>query len=166
MKEEQFKVLKTMSEATSRMDINMLAKKVDLNPNQTMQQIQELTKEGFLQKVGGGFGITERGKAAIRVFTQVSEETAFRFYNGIDHPTNFTAKTLEEFYEIIKQITVESIEFHLYRGDFENWLKQALKDTELSKETSNVKVNNLKGEDLRIRLLEAFDSKYGIEKMK
>ena len=66
MKEEQFKVLKTMSEATSRMDLNMFAKKVNLTPNQTIQQIQELAKEGFLQKIGNGYGITEKGKAALK----------------------------------------------------------------------------------------------------
>ena len=40
LKEEQFKVLKTMSEATSRMDMNMFAKKVNLNPNQTYSKFK------------------------------------------------------------------------------------------------------------------------------
>jgi hypothetical protein len=80
----------------------MFAKKVDLSPSQTIQQIQELAKAGFLQKVGGGFGITERGKAAIKAFTPVPEGMGFHFYNGIDQPTELTAQTLVEFYGIIK----------------------------------------------------------------
>ena len=99
LKEEQFKVLKTMSEATSRMDINMFAKKVNLTPNQTIQQIQELAKEGFLQKIGNGYGITEKGKAALKAFTAVPEDMGFHFYLGIDQPADLTAKTLEEFYK-------------------------------------------------------------------
>jgi predicted transcriptional regulator len=165
LREEQFKVLKTMSEATNRMDINTFAKKVNLNPNQTIQQIQELAKEGFLQKVGGGFGITERGKAAIKAFTPVPEEMGFHFYNGMNQPTALTARTLEEFYRIIKKINVDSLEFHLYRGDFEKWLKEACKDSELAEKIGDVKAANLKSEDLRAELLKVLDSKYGIQKM-
>ena len=92
MKEVQFKVLKALSEATSRMDINMFAKKVSLDPNQTIQQVQELAKEGFLQKVGNGFGITVKGKAALKAFVPVPEGMGFHFYNGIDQPTDLTRK--------------------------------------------------------------------------
>jgi predicted transcriptional regulator len=165
LKEEQFKVLKTMSEATNRMDINMFAKKVNLNPNQTIQQVQELAKEGFLQKVGNGFGITEKGKVALKAFTPVPEETGFRFYCGIDQPTDLTARTLEEFYRIIKQVSVDSLEFHLYRGDFENWLKEACKVPELAEEIGGVKVDGLKGEKLRAELLKVLDAKYSIQEL-
>src|SRR5208337_2534113 len=90
LKEEQFKVLKTMSEATSRMDLNMFAKKVNLSPNQTIQLIQELAKEGFLQRIGSGYGITIKGKAAFKVFTPVPEEMGFHFYFGINQPADLT----------------------------------------------------------------------------
>ena len=52
-----------MIEATGRMDLNMFAKKVNLSTTQTMQLIQELAKEGFLQKSERGYGIAEKGKA-------------------------------------------------------------------------------------------------------
>ena len=83
MKEEQFKVLKALSEATSRMDINMFAKKVNLDPNQTIEQVQALAKEGFLQKVGSGFGITSKGKAVLKAFLPVHEGMGFHFYDGL-----------------------------------------------------------------------------------
>lgn len=154
-----------MKEATSRMDINMFAKKVDLNPSQTIQQIQELAREGFLQKVGGGFGITERGKAAIKAFTPVPEEMGFRFYNDIDQPTDLTARTLVEFYGIVKKINLDSLEFHLYRSDFENWLKDACKDPELADEIGCIKSASLKGEVLRTELLKLLDIRYGIQEL-
>jgi predicted transcriptional regulator len=165
LKEEQFKVLKTISEATNRMDLNMFAQKVNLNPNQTIQQIQELAKKGFLQRVGSGYGMTEKGKAALKAFTPVPKEMGFHFYYDIDQPTNFTAQSLEEFYRFIKQVSVNSVEFHLYRGDFENWLKEACKDAALANEIRGVKAAGLKGEDLRKELLKVLDAKYGIQEL-
>ena len=165
MKDEQFKVLKTLSEATSRMDINMFAKKVNLDPNQTIQQVQELAKEGFLQKVGSGFGITAKGKAALKAFVPVPEGMGFHFYNGIDQPTDITAKTLGEFYEDIKQISVDSLEFHIYRGDFENWLKDACNEPDFAQEVGVVKEADLNGEELRAELLKVLEAKYGIQEL-
>jgi len=165
LKEEQFKVLKTISEATNRMDLNMFAQKVNLNPNQTIQQIQELAKKGYLQRVGSGYGITEKGKAALKAFTPVPKEMGFHFYYDIDQPTDFTAQSLEEFYMFIKQVSVNSVEFHLYRGDFENWLKEACKDAALASEIGSIRAGGLKGEDLRKELLKVLDAKYGIQEL-
>jgi predicted transcriptional regulator len=165
LKEEQFKVLKALSEATSRMDINMFANKVNLDPNQTIQKVQELAKEGFLQKVGSGFGITAKGKAALKAFVPVPEGMGFHFYNGVDQPTDITAKTLREFHEDIKKVSVDSLEFHIYRGDFENWLKDACKESEFAQEVGVVKDADLKGEELRAELLKVLDAKYGIQEL-
>ena len=68
MKEEQIRILKTMNEATNRMDLTMFAQAVNLNPNQAIAEVQELAKEGFLRKVGGGFGLTEKGKNALKAY--------------------------------------------------------------------------------------------------
>ncbi len=163
MKEEQFKVLKTLSEITSRIDLGMFAQKVNLTSDQTINQIQELTKEGFLQKVGGGFGITPKGKAALKVFTPVPTDMSFRFYYGIDQPSEFTAESLEKFYMVIKQISAESVEFHLSRGDFGNWLKGVCKEPELASEFEQAAAAGLKGEELRAELLKVLDGKYDVE---
>ncbi len=165
LKEEQFKVLKTLSEATNRMDITMFAKKVDLDPNQTIHQIQELTKEGFLQKVGSGYGITDKGRAVLKAFNPVPEMISFHFYQGMGQPLDLTARTLAEFYKIIKEVSVESLEFHLYRDDFENWLNQACKEPETAQEIGALKAEGLKGEDLRVQILKVLNSKYGIKEM-
>jgi predicted transcriptional regulator len=165
LKEEQFRVLKALSEATNRMDINMFAKKVNLDPNQTIQQVQDLAKEGFLQKVGNGFGITAKGRSALKAFVPVPEGMSFQFYNGIDQPTDLAAKTLWEFYGVIKQVSVDSLEFHLYRGDFENWLKDACKEAEFAQEVGIVKDSGLSGEELRAELLKVLDGRYGIQEL-
>jgi predicted transcriptional regulator len=165
LKEEQIRILKTMNEATNRMDLNMFAHMVNLNPSQTIAQIQELAKEGFLRKVGSGYGVSEKGKAVLKASAPVPNEMGFHFYVGIGQPTDFTAQTLEEFYSFIKQVSADSLEFHLYRGDFENWLREVLKDSDLAAAVGNLKVDELKGETLRKELLRAIDAKYGIEEL-
>ena len=162
LKEEHIKILKTMNEATNRMDMNMFAQAVNLSPNQTMVELQELVKEGFLRKVGGGFGLTEKGRNVLKMVTPVSSEMSFLFYVEIDKPMGFTAHSMEEFYRFIKQVTVDSLEFHLYRGDFENWLKDVFKDSELAEAFGALKTEEVKGEDLRKALVKAIDAKYGV----
>ena len=165
MKGEQFKVLKTMSEATSRMDLNMFAQKVNLSAVEATQVIQELSRKGFLQRVGSGYGITEKGKAAIRAYAHVPAEKSFQFYSGVDFPLGFSAQTIEEFYRISKQIYSDSLEFHLFRGDFEKWFSEVVKDSEMANAIDGLKISNLKGELLRKELLKTINAKYSIEEL-
>jgi predicted transcriptional regulator len=162
LKEEQIKILKTMNETTNRMDLTMFAQVVNLNPNQAITEVQELAKEGFLRKVGGGFGITEKGKNAIKAYASVSAELGFNFYVDIDKPLGFSASSLDEFFRTIKQVCSDSLEFHLYRGDFEKWLQEVCKDEDLVKAFGTLKAQELKGENLRKALLQAIDVKYGL----
>ncbi len=162
MKEAHIKILKTMNEATNRMDINMFAEAVDLTPNQALAEVQELAKEGFLRKVGGGFGLTEKGRNTLKAFIPFANEVSFHFYVGIDKPLGFFAQSLIEFYRLIKQVTADSLEFHLYRGDFENWIREICRDSELATTVGNLKMDELKGEALRNALLKAIDARYGI----
>ena len=87
---------------------------------------------------------------------------AFHFYTDVGHPTGFSAESLKEFYEIVKRVAIGSVEFHLYRGDFENWIKAAFKDVALSDELANLKNAALKGEELRKEIITAMAAKYGI----
>ena len=151
-----------MNEATNRMDLNMFAQAVNLTPNQAIAEVQQLASEGFLRKVGGGFGLTEKGKNALKAYVLVSAELGFNFYVGVDKPLGFSARSLEEFYRLIRQVCSDALEFHLYRGDFENWLRDVCKDAELTEAFEALKTDGLKGEDLRKALLKAIDTKYGI----
>ena len=165
MIEEQFKVLKTLSEATGHMDLKSFAEKANLSTAQALQDMQDLAKEGYLQRVGGGYGITLKGKNALKAFTPVPEGQSFHFYFDIGQPSDFEAQSLATFYGVIKEISVESIEFHLYREDFQNWLRQACREPELEKEFDGIRSRGLKGEELRSELVRALDAKYGVEKL-
>jgi DNA-binding Lrp family transcriptional regulator len=159
--EEQLKVLKVMSEVTSRIDMNTFAQMVGLNPSQTIERMQDLVNGGLIRKVGGGYGITEKGKAILKAITPVPKDTAFHFYTGVGQPTGFSAESLKDFYEIVKRVAAESLNFHLYRGDFENWIRNALKDAVLADELASMKTGMLKGEELRQKILKAIAARYG-----
>jgi len=162
LKEQQLKILKVMNEATSRMDINMFAQAVNLTPEQAIEQVHILANEAFLRKVGAGYGLTEKGKNALKISAQVPEEKAFCFYVAFDKPLGFSSRSIEEFYRTIKQVTSDSIDFHLYRGDFERWIEEVLQDNELADVVGELEGYGLTGEELRKALLKAIDARYGV----
>jgi predicted transcriptional regulator len=163
--EERLKVLKVMNEATSRMNLNEFARRVGLNPNQTVEHMQELVKVGLLRKVDGGYSITEKGRFALRAFAPVPNDMEFHFYTGIGQPTGLSSKTIKDFYELVKQVDVASLEFHLYRGDFENWIRTACNDAAFADELASMKKAQLKGENLRKEIIKATGARYGFEKL-
>jgi DNA-binding Lrp family transcriptional regulator len=163
--EERLRVLKVMSEVTGRLDLNEFARMVGLTPNQTLGCMQELLKADFLKKVGAGYGITDAGRATLKAFTPVQAGMEFHFYMEIGQPTNFAAKSFLDFYGIVKQVNAASLEFHLHRGDFENWAREALNDAAFAEELAKLKKPKLKGERLRKAIIKAAEAKYGLEKL-
>ncbi len=159
--EEQLKVLKAMSEITSRVDMHTFAHKVGIDTSQTLQCMQELVNSGFIKKVGGGYGITRKGQIILKAIRPLQKENEFHFYTGLGKPTGFSAESLKDFYEIVKRVAPESLDFHLYRGDFENWSIAVLKDATIAKEIASLKVECIKGEELRQRILKAIATRYG-----
>jgi DNA-binding Lrp family transcriptional regulator len=159
--EEQLRVLKAMSEITSRIDLNAFSERVGLTPDQTIERVQELVDSGLVRKSGGGYGITEKGKAVLKAVVPVPQEAAFHFYLGVGQPTGFSAESLKDFYEIVKRVAVGSLEFHLYRGDFESWVKAAFGDEVLVGELVGLKGGNVRGEELRQGILRAMAAEFG-----
>ena len=159
--EEQLKVLKAMSEITSRVDMHTFAQKVGINTSQTLQCMQELVNSGLIKKVGSGYGITKKGQIILKTIRPLQKENEFHFYTGLGKPSGFSAESLKGFYEIVKRVAPESLDFHLYRADFENWIKATLKDAILTEELANLKVEALKGEELRQKILKAIAARYG-----
>ncbi|MGB9842283.1 MAG: DUF5752 family protein [Candidatus Bathyarchaeales archaeon] len=160
--DEQLKVLKVMSEVTSRVDMNSFAQMVGLNIEETMQRMQDLASAGFIRRINGGYSITEKGRVLLKAITPVPKELAFHFYTGIGQPTGFSAESLKDFYEIIKRVAAASLEFHLYREDFENWIKTVFKDAALAEAIANLRASQLKGEELRQEILKTIVSKFNL----
>ena len=79
-------------------------------------------------------------------------DKAFYFFTSIGNYTGTSAASLEEFVKKILEVDLKSLEFHLYRGDFERWTDQVLEDKELTKKLSAVKLLEPVGNLLRDQL--------------
>lgn len=161
MKDQQLRILKTMHEATNRMDFNTFSQAVNLEPDQAIVEMQELAQEGFLQRNDNAFRLTDKGKKALKI-THPYPDKSFHFYVDVEKPLGIYAQSLEEFYRQIKQVCSDSLYFHLYRGDFENWIREVLGDSELADEVGNLKELKLEGEELRRDLIKTIDTRYGV----
>ena len=166
MLDEQFRVLKVMSEVTHRMDLNEFAHMVGLTMNEAMHCMQELAKLGHLKKVVGGYGLTEKGKAVLKAQTPVADGLEFRFYTEVGQPTGTVAKSLREFYDAVKTIDAASLEFHVYRGDFTNWVQAVLKDEALATDLEDARQSELRGESLRKRIAWVIEKHYDAEALR
>lgn len=91
-----------------------------------------------------------------KILRTVPREKAFYFFTSIGNYTGTSASSLKEFTEKISEVNVKSLEFHLYRGDFEKWVVEVLQDTELASEIKRLQKLNLTGNNLRDQLNSAF----------
>jgi hypothetical protein len=61
--------------------------------------------------------------------------------------------------EKIKDVNIKSLEFHLYRGDFEKWIAEVLQDEELALELKKLQKFNLTGDAIRKELYTAVSNR-------
>jgi hypothetical protein len=93
-----------------------------------------------------------------RILEPVSSERAFYFYAGVGRPLGDIASSLKEFGTVIKTVDVESLEFHLARGDFEKWVYM-LGDSDLAKSLVILRESKLSGEKLRAELVRVIQTR-------
>ncbi|MEM0096412.1 MAG: DUF5752 family protein [Candidatus Bathyarchaeia archaeon] len=146
-----------------------VAAEIGLSFPTVMMHMIGLTKMGYLETFGKGYyTITKKGREALglpeidhqkaeHILAYVPVEKAFYFYADIGKPLGIFASSLSDFCEKIQKIDTVSIEFHLYRGDFEAWFN-GLGDAELAKKVALIRERKLSGEDLRRKLYEIVKS--------
>jgi len=82
----------------------------------------------------------------------------FHFCTANGDSTGVTATGLVDFAEKLKNVDVNSIDFHFRRGDFQKWVRAVLGDFELADKITRIN-ENLCGQDLRTELLEIVNSR-------
>ena len=87
-----------------------------------------------------------------RVLRNVTREEAFYFFTSIGNYTGVSAVSLDEFAQKLKDADVKSLEFHLFREDFEKWISQILGDSRLAADIGTVRIQKIVGNSLRDRL--------------
>jgi len=88
----------------------------------------------------------------LKILRKLPRKNAFYFFTSVGNYTGHNASSLEEFTKKIREVDTKSLEFHLYRGDFERWTDQVLEDRELTKRLSAVKLLEPVGNLLRDQL--------------
>jgi len=97
---------------------------------------------------------------ASRILRKLSREEAFYFFTSIGNYTGESAASLEEFVKKTEEFDPKSLEFHLYRGDFEEWVIKILGDERLAEEIKNVRSLSLTGNALRSELYGVVSKRY------
>ena len=93
-----------------------------------------------------------KNETEVKALKTVPREKAFYFFTSIGNYTGESASSLKEFMEKINEVNIKSLEFHLYRGDFEKWINEVLEDKKLANEISRLRGLNYSGYTLRERL--------------
>jgi len=94
---------------------------------------------------------------AIKILRMVKDEEAFYFYEDTGKPTGESAKSLSDFLEKIKTIKLESLQFHLQRKDFQNWIEKTLGDSNLARKIERISPSN--DEALRTKIQSNIESR-------
>ena len=97
---------------------------------------------------------------ASRILRKVLREEAFYFFSSIGNYIGQNAASLEEFLEKIREVNSRSLEFHLYRGDFEKWVDEVLGDVRLAEKIRELRNQKLIGEDLQDQLYQTILKRY------
>jgi len=74
-----------------------------------------------------------------KILGNIVYDKAFFFYENIGKPTGDFAVSLSDFCNKINTVAPNCLAFHLKRGDFENWIRETIGDTELSKRIGKLK---------------------------
>ncbi|HXE71120.1 MAG TPA: sugar phosphate nucleotidyltransferase [Candidatus Nitrosotenuis sp.] len=114
------------------------------------------------QRVGQLTRRREEPRSRVRVRGPISEqevlphERAFHFWTPGRY-LGVQARSLREFIDIVHYIEAGSLEFHLQRGDFVNWLDFELHHPALAAEVRCLQEQGLTGEALRRSLLDILE---------
>jgi len=95
-----------------------------------------------------------------RILRNLPREKAFYFFISIGNYTGKSAASLKEFLEKINEVNAKSLEFHLYRGDFEKWIAETIEDKELAEHIKNLRDLSPTGEDLKSGLYRVVFRRY------
>jgi predicted transcriptional regulator len=164
-------ILETLSRNDKAVKATEVAKESGKDFKPVMMHILGLVKMGYVSTPEKGFyAITQKGKEALlmpdmnkekaeAILSYAPHDKAFHFYADVGNPLSIHAHNLRDFAIKIEKAPVESVQFHMNRGDFEAWIL-GLGDEDLSKKVAALKEKNVVGEDLRSQLHELVEQRY------
>jgi len=85
----------------------------------------------------------------------VPDEKAFHFYRPSGEYTHMKARSLRELLESLEKVPIDSIIYHLNRGDLQRWLREVMLLDELAEEFDRIAKAEIGGDELRRALINA-----------
>jgi hypothetical protein len=79
----------------------------------------------------------------------LDDQEAFYFHTSIGNYTGHKAHSLKEFEHELFKVDLNSLEFHLFREDFEKWIRFSLKEEALAKKVEALRKQKVTGKLLR-----------------
>lgn len=161
----KLEILKILWQFNRPVHLKEISKRINLEAHSVNMHLLNLKRKGYVRALGDGlYTLTDLGKEflgfprideklARKILSKVPFEFAFHFYVGENKPLNMSSDSLIELRDRIREIDVRSLEFHLFRGDFENWVS-FLGDIELAKRLEIIRKSGLSGENLREKVYE------------
>lgn len=112
--------------------------------------------KGFVRHIEESHQIVNEPKVidkeiAKRILARLPPDKAFYFFDKIGNFIGHVAFSLDEFCNLLNVVSINSLEFHINRKDFENWIK-FLGDINLANSIKKVEEKKFKGEVLRKEL--------------
>lgn len=105
-------------------------------------------------------GVRVASNTSVEGILVLPADRPFYFHSDIGKYTGVTASTIIELMNKLQTVAMESVEFHLYRRDFERWIRDVFQDITLAERMSSLRKEGLKGEELRKRLIAAIKDWY------
>lgn len=169
MSKSKKEILSLLWEAENPISVKEVTQKIGLKGRSANMHLQGLRRLGHVSRSADGYSITDSGREAIgfpkidkrfakKVLSTIPAERAFHFYRGIDRPTGVLSDSLVDLCEKIKTLDIEPIQFHLSRGDLENWIS-SLGDIELARRLRMIRDKRLGGQALRERIYKTIRSR-------
>ena len=91
----------------------------------------------------------------------LTHEKPFYFFIDYGRYTGVLASSITSFLEAITVVDSKSLEFHLYRRDFERWIRDVIQAPLLAEEVAALRKQMLRGEELRSGLIRVVKAWFG-----
>ena len=91
--------------------------------------------------------------AAKWILRRLPTDKGFTFFYEFARPTNMTVYDLFEFAKALNNITIQSLQYHIERDDFERWLSQVIGDKKLAEKITSISQEKPPSEMLRKKLV-------------
>jgi hypothetical protein len=164
-------ILETLLRNDKAMKATEVAKQSGKEFPPTMMHILGLVRMGYVSSPEKGlYVVTQKGKEALQmpqitkekaeaILAYAPHDKAFEFYVDVGKPLNLHAHSLRDFAIKVEKADVESVQFHMDRGDFVAWIL-GLGDEDLAKKVASIKEKNLSGENVRSQLHGMVEERY------